>query len=149
MPCELSIREKVRRLIADAELICFPMGSFYSSIVANVLPDGVAEAIRANRCPKVYVPNMGVDPEQLGMSVADCVETLIGYMRRGLSTDAPAPELLDCVIVDSKSGAYAGPLDLERIGGLGVGIVDTDLTGGSAGGRIDAGRLISVLLSLC
>ena len=42
-----------RDLIAAADLICFGPGSFFSSLVANVLPKGVGRAVAANPCPKV------------------------------------------------------------------------------------------------
>ncbi|MFP3427373.1 2-phospho-L-lactate transferase CofD family protein, partial [Pseudoalteromonas sp. SIMBA_162] len=46
-----------RQLIESAELICFPPGSFSSSVLANLLPKGVGRAVLANPCPKVYIPN--------------------------------------------------------------------------------------------
>jgi CofD-related protein of GAK system len=55
-PAEASIRDKVKDLIREAELICFPVGSFYTSLLATLLPGGVGEAIAANDCPKVFVP---------------------------------------------------------------------------------------------
>jgi len=61
---DVNIREKIRKLILEAELICYPMGSFYSSRIANLLPRGVGQAVAENDCPKVYIPNTGVDPEQ-------------------------------------------------------------------------------------
>jgi 2-phospho-L-lactate transferase/gluconeogenesis factor (CofD/UPF0052 family) len=44
-------------LIREAELICYPMGSFYSSLIANLLPKGVGKAVSRNPCPKVFIPN--------------------------------------------------------------------------------------------
>ena len=47
-------------------MICYPIGSFYSSVIANLLPDGVARAVAENDCPKIFIPNTGVDKEMLG-----------------------------------------------------------------------------------
>ena len=45
----------VRDLILSAEVICFPIGSFWTSVMANLLPAGVGRAIVRRQCPKVYV----------------------------------------------------------------------------------------------
>ena len=59
-PVELPIRNKMRKLIAKADVICYPMGSFYTSVVANLLLKGMGDAIARNPCPKVFVPQYGV-----------------------------------------------------------------------------------------
>ncbi len=81
-PAEVIIRKKMSDLIHDAELICYPMGSFYSSLIANLLPKGVGRAISRNPCPKVFIPNTGCDPEQYGLELADQIQTLISYLRQ-------------------------------------------------------------------
>lgn len=59
------------RLIRNAGLICYPVGSFFSSVCASLLPSGVAAAVAAARCPKVYLPNPGFDPELEGVPFTD------------------------------------------------------------------------------
>ena len=76
------IRKRNRKLIQQAELICYPPGSFYSSLLANLLPEGVGRAIARNRCPKVYIPNQGTDPEQLGMTLEDTIDKLLEQLQR-------------------------------------------------------------------
>jgi len=39
-PVRPQVREKIRTAITGADLICYPVGSFYSSIIANLLPAG-------------------------------------------------------------------------------------------------------------
>ena len=97
-------RNKVRQLIAAAELICYPMGSFYSSLVANLLPRGVSRAIRANHCPKVYIPSTGRDPEVVSGGVAFQVAELLRHLRGG-HAEVTASELLHYVLVDSARGS--------------------------------------------
>ena len=63
-PCAASPR--ALKLVAGAELICFPMGSLFSSVVANLLPEGMGRAVAANPCPKVFIPNLGRDPRMPG-----------------------------------------------------------------------------------
>ena len=77
---EMAARDKVLRLVAQAELICLPMGSFYTSLIANLLPGGVCEAIAQADCPKVFIPNLAGDPEQLGLDLTKTVATLLTYL---------------------------------------------------------------------
>ncbi|MGE4554151.1 MAG: GAK system CofD-like protein [Desulfovibrionaceae bacterium] len=153
-PVDVDIRDKTVRLIASADLICYPIGSFYSSVAANLLPRGVGRAVAANPCPKVYIPNPGPDPETPGCSVGELAETLVRYARRHDPELAPT-DLLDLVLVDTRGGTYPGGLEPERIQALGARVLDLDLTapsGGPAGEnappRMDPDRLARVLISL-
>ncbi|TPE49800.1 GAK system CofD-like protein [Maribrevibacterium harenarium] len=73
----LSLSEDRGALIREADIICYPPGSFFSSICANLLVAGVSEAIGQNPNPKIYLPNLGTDPEQLGWSLMDRIVFLI------------------------------------------------------------------------
>lgn len=75
-PVEAVAGDDVIQTIRSADLIVFPMGSFWTSVVANLLPKGIGRAIAAADCEKLYVKNAGRDPEQVGMSTADCVAEL-------------------------------------------------------------------------
>jgi CofD-related protein of GAK system len=141
------IRDKMRSLIHEAELICYPMGSFHSSVLANLLPLGVGQAVSQATCPKIYVPSTGSDPECLGLSVADQVERLAQV----LMCDAPGIALCDVlhfVLVDTAHGQYPGGLDLARIRNLGVEVIDCPLIGYGPSSEIDDRFLVPILLSL-
>jgi hypothetical protein len=148
------VAEEVIHGIDQADLICFPMGSFYTSLLVNLLPRGVAEAIRANPCPKVYVPNTGHDPEQLGLSLPTCVHKLLeqldggtGYRpRRG--DPAAVERCLNAVIVDSRSGQYASPVALHEIEEQGVQVLDVTLVTDRTAPHLDEHLLVPTLLSL-
>ncbi|MHC1743934.1 MAG: GAK system CofD-like protein [Syntrophobacteraceae bacterium] len=147
-PVETAIPNKVKERILNAELICYPMGSFYSSVVANLLPQGVAEAIRAVERPKIYIPNLGHDPEQHGMDLFQCVTTLLRYLQAGCREPAEPAALLSHVLVDTRNGAYVGPSGLERIATLGISVIDAELVSQESRPYIDAQKLVEVLLSL-
>jgi CofD-related protein of GAK system len=151
-PVRVAIREKVRNLIRQADLICFPMGSFYSSLIANLLPDGVGQAIAENDCPKVYVPNTGTDPEQFGMTLVDNTTALLHYLRRSCVDDPPVERLLNLVLLDSRNGCYASPVDPVALQRLGVDVLRTPLTGDNPAGSqvttLDGDRVVRALLSL-
>lgn len=147
-PVRPAIRQKTKKLIAQADLICYPIGSFYSSVVANLLPGGVAETIAGVERPKVYVPNTGVDKEMPGVTVEESVRLLIEYLKNGSEESIETNDVLDFVLLDSKSGAYAIPPDIQAIDSLGVRVIDTDLVSISSRPFIDPRLLAEILLSL-
>jgi CofD-related protein of GAK system len=144
---EVGIREKVSKLIQSAELICYPMGSFYTSLIANLLPTGVGACVAQTDCPKVYVPNTAADNEQVGMSVADCVNRLLAYLRQSSGKDESIDKFLNLVLVDTAGGSYPGGLDLAAIRHLGVQVVDLPLVSEASQPYVDEERLIEALLS--
>jgi CofD-related protein of GAK system len=146
-PVEVEIRNKVRDLISQAELICFPMGSFYSSIVANLLPRGVGRAVLENDCPKVYIPNTGKDPEQFGMSLADSVDRLLFYLGRDCGGKTGDKKLLDFMIIDVGMGRQYGA-EADRIRAKGVEVIEHTLVTAESEPFLDVGELIGLLLSL-
>jgi len=144
-PVRPAIRNKVRGRIAEADLICYPIGSFYSSVVANLLPQGVGEAVAANPCPKIFVPNPGHDPEVPDLSPADRTTMLLRHLR-----ESGAPEgggVLDFVLVDSRGGDYPGGVDRAAIRALGAEVIDCPLVSGPKT-EIDEQLLTQALLSL-
>ncbi len=148
VPIRAPIREKVQGLIKDAELICYPMGSFYSSIVANLLPEGVGQAISEADCPKVFIPNTTPDPEQLGLSLPQSVQRLLEYLEQGCKADPPRDRLLNFVLIDSKRGGYARPLDVNKIKRFGIEVLDVELVTEKSAPFLDPERVLQYLLSL-
>lgn len=147
-PSEVAISEQVRAHIAQADLICFPMGSFYSSVLANLLPTGTGQAIVEASCPRVYIPNTGSDSEQTGMSMADSIEALLAAIRRDAGASAESRRAVDLVILDRDPRSYDLSIDLVRMRELGVPVVQLDLVPPDGRRRIDPQRLTEALLSL-
>ncbi|MBN9890264.1 GAK system CofD-like protein [Salipiger abyssi] len=97
----VALPKRNRRLIEQADVICYPPGSLYSSVIANLLPAGVGKAIAARRVPKAYLPSLGADPEALGHSLADQVAAILAPLREDAGDDVPAERLMTHVICDS------------------------------------------------
>ena len=134
-------------LIAAADLICFGPGSFFSSLVANVLPEGVGRAVAANPCPKVWIPNLGFDPEQLAMGFGETLQQLLTPLRRDHAA-AAAKAMVSHVIVDSDwarscTGEISGVL-----GGLDIQHLELPLVTDNSAPYYDDARLLDALLSL-
>ena len=144
----MTASERVCGEIRGADLICFPMGSFYSSVIANLLPGGIGAAIAQAVCPKIYVPNLGQDPEELGLCVADRVERLVDAVRRDAGDGTPVARILNAALVDCSADAYALPPELDRVRSIGVEVVDLRLVSDSSHPWIDPNLLSAYLVSL-
>lgn len=147
-PAQCRIRKKSRKHIESAELICYPPGSFYSSLLANLLPRGVGRAIAENDCPKVYIPNLGQDPEQIGMTLDQAVTVLLGQLREDSGGKTENRSLLNFVLMDSRNGRYHSSLSLGRMAELGVRVIDVPLISKRSAPFYDADRLVAAMLSL-
>jgi CofD-related protein of GAK system len=148
-PVEVAASEEVLAAISTADLICFPMGSFFSSVLCNLLPRGIGLAIAEARCPKVYVPNAGADPEMRGIDPARATALLIGALRRDAGSDVPTDRLLNFVLLTEEPTAYALPADADAIARLGPEPRATLTSArGVVGGEIDSEQLAAALLSL-
>ena len=137
------------RCIGEADLICYPMGSFYSSLLCNLLPSGIGRAIAAAGCLKVYVPSTGDDPELVGLDPAGAAAVLVDALRRDAGEDTAVGALLERVLLDTNPESYPDPADLARLDALGVQPISAELVTDASRPGIDPQRLASLLLALC
>ncbi|WP_300127431.1 GAK system CofD-like protein [Desulfovibrio sp.] len=150
-PCRPRLSPVAAEHVRGADLICYPVGSFYSSVLANLLPSGVGLAVARRACPKVFIPNSGHDAELAGLGVAGQAAALL----RTLREDAPwarTEELLDFVLVDSRHGRYEGglgPGTHEELAALGVRVMDRDMVTEAEPGRHDPEAVAATLLEIC
>ena len=71
--------------IGRADLILLGPGSLYTSVIPNLLVDGIAEAIHASHAAKVYIMNlMTQEGETRGYTAADHVQALFDHGGEGL-----------------------------------------------------------------
>ncbi|GAA6201037.1 GAK system CofD-like protein [Aquicoccus sp. SU-CL01552] len=101
-PDKVPLPKRNRSLIEQAEVICYPPGSLYSSVVANLLPSGVGQAIAQRRVPKVYLPSLGQDPEALDHTLADQVSAILAPLQADAGPDVPARALMTHVLCESR-----------------------------------------------
>jgi CofD-related protein of GAK system len=147
-PVTIPIGDKVRQLIErSAELVCYSYGSFYSSLLANLLPSGVGRAIARADCLKVYVPNLGDDPEQFGMSLSNLVDRLVFYLRKDAGPDVPVDRLLNLVLLDPRWLPAGSDEALPRLHALGVRTALLDFSEQQQP-RVEPERLAQILISL-
>jgi len=147
-PATSVIRKKNRKLIERSDLICFAPGSFYSSLLANLLPKGVGRAVATNQNPKVFVPGLGRDPEQTGMDMEQVVDRLLKQLRVDAGEDCPTRRLLNFLVVDSEYGKYPSKLPLDKLQKQGIQVIDTPLVSKRSAPWFDPELLAVALLSL-
>jgi CofD-related protein of GAK system len=147
-PTTLDVRDKMKALIRSADLICYPMGSFYSSLLSNLLLKGVCEAIRRNPKPKVFIPNTGSDPELFGQSLTDQVETLLYYLKQDDPDHTKDSDVLNVILIDERNGSYPGQLDKNDLARRGITVINCRLVSMRSQPYIDEKMLVPMLLSL-
>ncbi len=103
--------------IARADIILLGPGSLYTSVIPNLLVDGIAEAIQDNRrALKIYVCNiMTQDGETEGMTAADHVSALLehggpGLVKLCLCNSAP----VSGAMLERYSQEDAEPMKVDR-----------------------------------
>ena len=71
--------------IADAELILLGPGSLYTSVIPNLLVEGIADAVCHSKAVKLYICNiMTQDGETEGMTASEHVAALLKHSGPGL-----------------------------------------------------------------
>ncbi len=83
--------------IKRAEIITVGPGSLYTSILPNLLVDGMVDVIRESQALKIYICNVMTQPgETTGYTVSDHIQTIIDHV---------GENLFDYVIVNKEEGA--------------------------------------------
>ena len=117
--------------IADADLIILGPGSLYTSVIPNLLVNGIVDALQKAKAKKIYVCNIMTQPgETTDYTVASHINALFKH--------AGGKKIVDAVLVNnslpdniSEGYAQAGSipvrLDMENINPIGVEIVSQKL----------------------
>ncbi|KAF1077171.1 GAK system CofD-like protein [Halodesulfovibrio sp. MK-HDV] len=148
-PISISISKHTSNLINKAELICYPMGSFYSSVIANLLPKDVGISIAKTKCPKVFIPNTGTDVELIGHTLSEQIEILLFHLKKDAPADITTSDVLNLIVLDSDTTRYNGSLNNDMLSREGITVVSCDLITEQSSPYIDAAVLNRMLLSLC
>lgn len=117
--------------IANADLIILGPGSLYTSVIPNLLVEGIVDAIEQSNAKKIYVCNIMTQPgETDNYSVASHVNALLSH--------AGGRKIIDAVLVNdslpsnisegyAKTGSIPVRLDMENLIPTGVTVVSQKL----------------------
>ena len=148
-PADAPLNPEAEAAILDAELIILGPGSLYTSILPNLLVDGMVEALRASPAVKVYVCNVAGQPgETMGFAVSDHLDTIEEHI---------GGSLVDYVVVNSKmdlplprSAAEAGitkvPFDRDRASQKPVHYILADVVNSRVSTHHDPEKLARVIM---
>lgn len=143
-PAKVRPGQGVLEAIAASDLICYPVGSFYSSVLGNLWVDGVGEAVRKSRAKKLYMPNPGRDPESATLSLEEQMDAIC--QAAGWQGDARG--VIDFLLVDSKNASYRGGIPTGWCARHGVEIIDCPCVEADAAGlSVVSPQKISALLT--
>ncbi|HEU4383095.1 MAG TPA: gluconeogenesis factor YvcK family protein [Anaeromyxobacteraceae bacterium] len=137
--------------VAAAHVVVLGPGSLYSSVIACLLGDGMAEALRRSSALKVMVVNLFTQPgETDGYDAAEHVRAVVQHagpvVDLALGNDAPLPPpMLERYAAE---GARPVAFDREALNDLGVGALTANLLAPGDLARHDPGKLGEVLLEL-
>ena len=135
-------------LVNNADMLVYPMGSFYSSTLAALSPQGLGQAVVGNPCPKVFVPNMGFDPELIGHDIHLQVERLMEVLRLDTAAHISPNKGLNYILIDSENGRYQEKQDFAALEKLPLKVIDRRLVSDESEGLIDPRLLSPVLMEL-
>ncbi len=136
--------------IRQADLILVGPGSLYTSIIPNLLVDGVTRAVERSRAKRIYIANLMTQPgETEGYSVAAHVRAIYEHTRKGLfdwvvlNRTPISPRVLRRYRAEGAEPVESSLKELRR---MGLRCISGDLLQESGVVRHDQGRLTHLLL---
>ncbi len=138
--------------IRTADAVILGPGSLYTSILPNLLVDGMAETLRRSRAVKIYICNVMTQPgETDGYTASMHVKAILEHAGKGV---------VDYVLVNSgpisekmlagyaAKGSYPVAVDREALNKLGVGFVQADIMSEEDAGHHDPVKLRDAVMKM-
>ena len=131
---ECRLHPLAKAAIRQADLVVIAPGSIYTSLIPNLLVDGMGEALRTTKAPIAYVANLMTERGRTNsFFVQDFVELIEQYMGEGEidyvihNTKAPDAKLLDRYKKEMER--LPVKLDRKRMENLTYHLIGTNLLG--------------------
>ena len=135
--------------IESADAIILGPGSLYTSIMPNLLVDGISDALKRSKAIKIYICNVLTQPgETDGYSASNHAKAILDHTGKGA---------IDYVLVNSTpipddmwrdTGATPVTIDEDNINALGCGLVKADLMSATQAGRHDPEKLCAAVMKM-
>lgn len=135
--------------IESADAIILGPGSLYTSIMPNLLVDGVAHALKNSKAIKIYICNVLTQPgETDNYTAAQHAKAILDHTGQGaidyvLVNSTPIPETMW-----RGTGATPVKIDEEKVNALGMGLIKADLMSESEVGRHDPNKLCAAVMKI-
>ena len=117
--------------LREAEIIILGPGSLYTSVIPNLLVDGIADVVCRSKAIKIYICNVMTQPgETDGYTASMHVKAILDHAGRHavdfvLVNSTPCPPDLEKKYAEV--GAYPVKVDEAELNKMGVGIIKADL----------------------
>ena len=138
--------------IHQADLITVGPGSLYTSLITNLLVEGVSEALAEARGLRVYICNLMTEAnESLGLTASEHIQRIYDHARAPIFDYAivnTAPFSADTLARYAAEGASPIVADIDRIEALGVKCVAGDFASEENVVRHATSRVAGALLEL-
>ena len=140
------------RAIEQADVIILGPGSLFTSVIPNLIIQGISEAIAKSGAFRIYICNVMTQAgETDGLTAGDHVKAIIDHSNRGvidacLINNGPAPQ--DALVRYQQENSYPVAADVEKIREMGYHVVAADLLEVTPYLRHDSKKLHSALIKL-
>ncbi|WP_378950385.1 uridine diphosphate-N-acetylglucosamine-binding protein YvcK [Pelosinus sp. sgz500959] len=144
--------ESALEAIRDADAVILGPGSLYTSILPNLLVQGVAETLRQSQAVKIYICNVMTQPgETDGYSASDHIQAIVDHV---------GPGIIDYVVVNThhvtmnlqekyaSQGAYPVEVDVDAIEAMGIKVFKADVISETNWVRHDPLKLSRTIVSM-
>ena len=135
--------------IESADAIILGPGSLYTSIMPNLLVDGVSRALRNSKAIKIYICNVLTQPgETDGYSASQHAKAILDHTGQGA---------IDFVLVNSTpipkemwqgTGSTPVEIDEDKVNAMGMGLIKADLMSATEVGRHDPDKLCAAVMKI-
>jgi uncharacterized cofD-like protein len=148
-PAAPPVNPEAEAAVLDAEIVIIGPGSLYTSILPNLLVDGMVEALRATPAVKIYVCNVADQPgETMGYAVSEYLNVIDAHV---------GGNLFDYVIVNSnltpplpasseRAGVARVSFDRQRAQEHPVSFVFSDVVSTTISSHHDPDKLARVIM---
>ena len=135
--------------IESADAIILGPGSLYTSIMPNLLVDGVARALKNSKAIKIYICNV--------MTQAGETDNYTASQHAKAILDHTGQGAIDYVLVNSTpipeemwrgTGSTPVEVDEDKINAMGMGLIKADLLSATEVGRHDPAKLCAAVMKI-
>ena len=144
--------ESALAAIREADVVILGPGSLYTSIMPNLLVDGVAEALKKSRALKIYICNVLTQPgETDGYTASMHARAILDHAGRGaidymLVNATPLPHGTAQIL--KKEGVEPVAIDEDAVNALGIGVVKADLVNDDDVAHHDPEKLMKSVMKM-
>ncbi len=148
-PKKVSAVPAALEAIESADAIILGPGSLYTSIMPNLLVDGVADTLKKSKAIKIYICNVLTQPgETDNYTAAQHAKAILDHTGRGaidyvLVNSTPIPESMW-----RGTGAKPVEVDEDKVNALGCGLIKADLMSETEIGRHDPDKLCAAVMKI-